>query len=95
MPFVFAVWTARGDVELGELPERLRRAKELGLANLESIVTDHAARHGWPKELARQYLGDHLKYDVGTAQLEAIEMFHRMAFEEGLISALKPLVVAR
>src|ERR1700728_822162 len=34
MPFVFAVWIARGGVELGDLPDRLCHAREQGLANL-------------------------------------------------------------
>ncbi|MGA3068398.1 MAG: MqnA/MqnD/SBP family protein, partial [Tepidisphaeraceae bacterium] len=93
MPFVFAVWTARGGVELGDLPERLERAKEGGLANLEAIVAEHAQSRGWPAGLARKYLGDHLKYDVGKTQLAAIELFHRMAFELGVIEGVRELEI--
>jgi chorismate dehydratase len=94
MPFVFAVWTARQGVELGDLPKRLEEAKESGLANLEQIVADHAESRGWPTDLALRYLADHLKYDVGPLQLAAIELFHRLAHENGLISPPRPIVLA-
>jgi chorismate dehydratase len=93
MPFVFAVWTAREGVELGDLPKWLTEAKESGLANLDEIVAEHAGGGGWPADLARRYLADHLKYDVGPVQLAAIELFHRLAHEHGLISPPRPLVL--
>ncbi len=93
MPFVFAVWTARAGVDLGDLPIRLEQAKQAGRANLESIVAEHAAARGWPPDLARRYLAEHLKYDVGPVQLAAIELFHRLASEYGLISPPRPLVL--
>ena len=93
MPFVFAVWTARGEADLGDLPRRLELAREAGLADLETIVARHAQSHGWPAPLARKYLADHLKYDVGPAQMAAIELFHRLAHEHGLISPPRGLEI--
>src|SRR5207244_3645888 len=48
LPFLFAVWTARGGVELGDLPQRLATAKRRGLADVESLVTQFAIPRGWP-----------------------------------------------
>jgi chorismate dehydratase len=48
MPFVFAVWTARSGVDLGDLPARLTAAKRAGLTHVREIVEQHAVRRGWP-----------------------------------------------
>jgi chorismate dehydratase len=85
LPFVFAAWTARRDVELGDLPKRLESAKRLGLQNVEQIVTQHAIPRGWPVALARQYLTKNLIFDIGPRQLEAIRKFHALAAKHGLL----------
>jgi chorismate dehydratase len=91
MPFVFAVWIARADVELGDLPQRLQLAKRRGLADLQTIVDRHAVPRGWPRDLALQYLSANLKYDIGPRQLDAIRRFHEMAAEHGIIPRPRPL----
>ena len=94
LPFVFAVWTARGGVDLGDLPRRLERAKREGMAHLPEIVARHAVPRGWPAALARQYMTDYLKYDIGPSHLAAIGVFHELAAKHGLIpTPPRPLVV--
>src|SRR5256885_4397023 len=41
MPFVFAIWTARKGVDLGDLPERLARARVEGLAHVDELIARH------------------------------------------------------
>jgi chorismate dehydratase len=84
-PFVFACWMARGGVELGDLPERLRSAKERGLQHVEEIVGEHAIPRGWPMEVARRYLLQNLKFDIGPREIEAIRTFHRLAHQVGAL----------
>jgi chorismate dehydratase len=91
MPFVFAVWIARAGVDLADLPQRLERAKRAGLADLQTIIDRHAIPHGWPRQLALQYLTVNLKFDIGPAQLEAIKLFHQMAAQQNLIPPPRPL----
>jgi chorismate dehydratase len=79
LPFVFAVWMARRDVPLGDLPARLARAREQGLANVDAIVKKHAIPRGWPAGIALQYLTVYLKYEIGEPQLQAIRLFHEYA----------------
>jgi chorismate dehydratase len=86
LPFVFAVWTARAGVDLGDLPRRLTAARERGMRNVERIIEEHAVPRGWPAALAREYLTSHLKFEIGAAQIEAIGRFHAMAAEHGLIA---------
>jgi chorismate dehydratase len=94
LPFVFAIWTARAGIELGDLPRLLRDAKERGLREVDEIVATDAVPRGWPADVARQYLTEHLKFDVGPRQLEAIDRFHAYAEELGIIpSPRRPLQV--
>jgi chorismate dehydratase len=84
-PFLFAAWMARDGVELGDLPRVLARAKTDGLAHVEQIIAREAGPLGWPQAVARRYLTEHLKFDVGPEQLGAVEEFHRLAFKHGAL----------
>ena len=42
LPFVFAAWMARGEIDINELPAKLRRAKIEGLAHVDAIIRQHA-----------------------------------------------------
>lgn len=90
-PFVFAVWITRRGTDLGNLPERLRQARDRGLADLPNIVARHAVPRGWPADLAMQYLSEYLKYEIGPAQLDAIRLFHDLAAKYAIIPAPRPL----
>lgn len=85
LPFVFAAWVARQGVDLGDLPDRLAAAKRDGLAHVDQIVQQYAGPHGWPPELARRYLTQYLKFDLGPRQITAITRFHALAARHGLI----------
>jgi len=92
LPFVFAAWTARHGVDLGDLPARLERAKRDGLAHASELIARHAIPRGWPAGIALQYLTVYLRYDVSERQLEAIRTFHNLARKHHLIETLRPLV---
>ena len=85
LPFVFAAWMARDGVELGDLPQRLERAKRAGLLHVDQIIRQHAVPRGWPPEIARKYLTHHLNFDIGARQLEAIRLFHQLAYQHGVL----------
>jgi chorismate dehydratase len=90
-PFVFAVWIARFGTDLADLPDRLRKARDRGLADLPNIVARHAVSRGWPADLAMKYLSVYLKYEIGPAQLDAIRQFHDLAAKYGIIESPRPL----
>lgn len=85
LPFVFAAWMARAEVELGALPLLLESAKIDGLRNVDRIIAAEAKPRGWPAEIARKYLTEYLKFDIGAAQLEAIAAFHQLAHKHGIL----------
>jgi chorismate dehydratase len=93
LPFVFAVWMARGSVDLPRVAGHLHRARKTGLANIEQIIARQAVPRGWPADLARQYLTRNLQYEVGPRELEAIRRFHALAAEQQIIPPARPLQV--
>jgi len=85
LPFLFAAWMARPGVQLDDLPARLERAKRAGLRHVERIVAREAPPRGWPTDVARQYLTENLRFDVGPDQLRAVEKFHALAHGHGIL----------
>lgn len=85
LPFVFAVWMARPQVDLGNLPERLLAARQEGLAHVDDIIAQFAVPRGWPANIAKKYLREYLHYEIGPQQLEAIRLFHQLAGKYHLV----------
>ncbi|HZZ43049.1 MAG TPA: menaquinone biosynthesis protein [Tepidisphaeraceae bacterium] len=92
LPFVFAAWMVRQGVELGDLPMKLEAAKRAGLKHVDELVRAYAVPRGWPAEVARRYLTQHLKYDIGPREIEAIALFHQLAAKHGVL-AMPPRAV--
>jgi chorismate dehydratase len=95
LPFVFAIWMARTDAVLGDVAERLAAARVANLENLDALIDHYAAKHGWPVDLARQYLGERLRFGVGEREVEAMRRFGELAAEHGVIDEARPLVFAK
>jgi chorismate dehydratase len=85
LPFVFAVWMARSGVDTAPLARLLTEAKQRGVSQIDSIIARYAVPRGWPAELARKYLTEHLNFDIGPRELEAIRRFLDLAAEEAII----------
>jgi chorismate dehydratase len=91
LPFVFACWMARAESDLGDLPGVLGRYRDLNRGRISEIAAAHAAASGWPEGLARKYLGKILRYEIGSRELQAIELFWRRCHALGLIDRLRPM----
>jgi chorismate dehydratase len=85
LPFLFAAWMARPDIDLADLPAQLDRAKRAGLNHVDAIIERHARPRGWPADVARKYLTHHLQYDVTPRHLEAVRLFHDLAHRHGIL----------
>ncbi len=93
LPFTFAVWMARADAD----PDRLRLASAIldlqrrrNRPLLDRIVHDSAVPRGWPADLAREYLGQRLRYEWSDAAAAGLEAYWSAAAEMGLIAGLRP-----
>ncbi len=91
LPFVFAVWMAKEGTALGDAPSRLAAQRQANASRIDAIAVAHAPARDWPIDLAREYLGRLLRYEIGPRELEAMQLFWHKAHEAGLIAAERPL----
>jgi chorismate dehydratase len=84
LPFVFAFWVARRDVELGSLPRVLLECKARGLARAEELAREHGPRLGLTVAEGVEYLTRSLSYDLGDGELAGLRLFARKASAMGL-----------
>ena len=87
LPFVFAVWAAPRGRALGELADRLSRARDLGVRSAELIAADFAPRLGWPVTLAKRYLTTRLNFTLGPRQRLGMARFFELAMTNELLPA--------
>lgn len=87
LPFVFAMWTARPGVELGELDMALAAARDHGVKNLDAIATIESAALGLTQPQCLGYLRDNLNFYFGPEEQQGLELFHRHAVRLGLAPA--------
>jgi chorismate dehydratase len=84
LPFVFAMWVAREDCELAAVETALCRARDDGLANLETIASREAAAKGLTVPQCLSYLRDNLHFYMGPEEQAGLAKFYTLAVEMGL-----------
>ena len=87
LPFVFAVWMTGVGQDLGELPGELLELRSVNAERIDEIVERFAGEHDWPIALAKKYLGDCLRYQIGEDELKAISLYLEKA--KGIDGKLK------
>lgn len=82
LPFCFSVWAARaeraGAVTTSNVVALLNASKEHGIADLDRLAREAAARLDIPVEVCAQYLRL-LDYDLGPRDIEGLRRFLEMA----------------
>ncbi len=91
LPFVFAMWMTRQEVDLGPLPARLDALCRANDPRRAAIAMQHAQAHRWPTDLAQHYLAQLLHYEIGPEQLTAVRRFADLAHRHGVIDHPRPL----
>jgi chorismate dehydratase len=84
LPFVFALWVARGGVDLGNVPDALAQSRAMGLANAASLALSHGLRLGLDFATCYDYLTRILSYDLGEPEIAGLKRFAAMAARLGL-----------
>ena len=84
LPFVYACWVARGDVELGQVPQTLLNAKEDGTNRIPEIVRIESQRLGFPENLCQDYLTKHIFYELGDPEIAGLKKFYELAVKHDL-----------
>ena len=89
LPFVFAPWLLRPELpNAAAVADDLRALKVFGMAHLEEIIAAE------PREPAftRQYLTEHIRFELGVRQKQGIEKYRELLAKHGFIDdAVTPL----
>jgi chorismate dehydratase len=95
LPFVFALWTVRGDApELptpGGVAPFFHRSLEMGQNALPAIVEEAWRTIGWTKLELREYLTENISYSLGEQERESLALFYEKAVRLGFAPELLPL----
>jgi len=84
LPFVFAMWVARPNVNLRWADEVLTAARDEGIARLEEIARAQAPAVGLPQEECLSYLRDNVEFHLHDRQREGLQWFYELAGRHGL-----------
>jgi len=81
LPMVFAVWAGRRELITPGFEEAFRESCRFGLEHVEDIVaTEHSARGISPK-LAREYITEHIAFELNDRDYQGMELYLRYALE--------------
>jgi predicted solute-binding protein len=89
LPFVWAFWAgpANADIVSPTVVERLRRARDAGVAASDAIADAYCAGAPARQDLARRYLRENIGYEMDEAGLESLQRFYREAAAIKVIAA--------
>ncbi len=93
--FVFAFWALRPGVPEEEAARIVRASYEAGRSDFSALVAAEAVRSGLSEAVVEDYLRHSLHYELDSNDLAGLDLFYRLAAEEGLIDRPRPLDFAR
>ncbi|HEX3600178.1 MAG TPA: menaquinone biosynthesis protein [Lacipirellulaceae bacterium] len=84
LPFVFAMWIARADTEVGDLAGVLGAARDHGVAHINEIAASEAPLVGVSTKLATSYLSSNLHFVLGRKERRGLRKFYDLCVVHGL-----------
>ncbi len=87
LPFVFAMWIARPNVDLPGVAAALAAARDGGITRFEEIARQAAPTIGVPEADCLSYLRDNLEFHLGPRQRQGLERFFDLAARHHLAPA--------
>jgi chorismate dehydratase len=90
-PFVFAFWAVRADAATAEVAALLRQSYAAGLGSFATLVRQEAAESGLSEAVVEDYLRHALHFELDAGDLDGLQLFYRLAAEDGLVPAARPL----
>ena len=85
LPFVFAMWTARREIDTGDLGTALSAARDAGLKELKTIAKMEAPLVGMTTTDCLTYLRDNLYFHLGEPQQKALKFYYNHALNLDLV----------
>jgi len=86
LPFVYALWVGWRGAVSPEDTLALQRARDAGVANVDTIAATHCPGDSARQSVVREYLRDNIRYFLGCEEVEGLKTFYRYATELGLAS---------
>ena len=98
LPFAYASWMCRAETieskegrrRIGLAAAMLDRQRRHNATRLDWLVQEWAARSRWPVDLARRYIGELLRYELGDREREAVSRFFELCTTHGIIEDYAP-----
>jgi chorismate dehydratase len=94
LPFVFAMWMIRQDRAAAEgtgIADLLTVARRRGAAMTEQLLDRHVAEKRWPRDLARRYFTEYLRYEVTPAARRGLARFFELLAKHKLLAISRPI----
>jgi chorismate dehydratase len=90
-PFVFAFWALRPGVPFQDAWRVVRDSYAAARREFPRLVAKEAKASGLSEAVVDDYLRFSLHYELDAGDLEGLELFYRLAAEDGLIPSARPL----
>jgi chorismate dehydratase len=90
-PFVFAFWAMRPGVLSSDVRRIVLDSYAAARREFPRLVAKEAAESGLSEAVVDDYLRHALHYELDTGDLEGLDLFYRLAAEDGLIDRARPL----
>jgi chorismate dehydratase len=90
-PFVFAFWGVRPGAAGPEIASLLRKSYDSGLEHFDRMVSQEASASGLSEAVVEDYLRHALHYELDAGDLAGLDLFYRLAAEDGLIPSSRPV----
>lgn len=89
--FVFAMWmTQREKADIARKID-FAAARNEGLNHLDEIISNYESEIPLTHQEFKKYLTENISFSVDDSMREGLRIFYDLAFQNGLIEALKPL----
>ena len=86
LPFVFAMWVARPEIDTSMAESALSAARDQGYHHLHQIAEEQSQAMYLPSSLIEEYLSRNLNFYLGTKQRLGLDLFFRHAAQLGLVT---------
>jgi chorismate dehydratase len=89
--FVFAMWMASAEKAGIARKIELAAARDEGLRHLDEIISNYETEIPLRREDFKEYLAENISYSIDESMRKGLELYFRLAHENGLIDNHKPL----
>ena len=87
LPFVFAAWIARPEIDPAPIESALSAARDRGVERIDAIAEREAEVLGLSADLARSYLREALSFKLGRQERRGLCLFRRHCVALGFVPA--------